>query len=486
MREIQFDGLVGPTHNYGGLSPGNVASTLHTGERSNPRAAAQQGLTKMRFVRDLGVAQAVLPPHDRPSLASLRALGFHGSDEEIIAAAAAGDGFALRICSSASAMWTANAATVAPSRDTADGRVHLVPANLQQMFHRAIEAATTTRILRAIFADGERFVVHDALPGGGQFADEGAANHLRLETSLGAAHLFAWGRSAWGVEPGPVRYPARQTREASEALARAHRLDPTRCLFPRQHPGGVDAGAFHTDVLAVGNGRFLMMHELAFANAGALVGDLHRLLGDELTIVQAATRDLPVDSAVAAYPFNSQVLTLPDGSMAVVAPEDSREEPHARRFLESVAAAGGPVRAVHYIDVRQSMHNGGGPACLRLRVPLGGGEVDAVERGCRVMLDDALAAELGAWIDRHYRDRLLPSDLADPALAREGMRALDELTGILRLGSVYDFQRVASPVASGGEDGGPAGGSAGGRGRSREQANDRPAGGAKPARRSRK
>jgi succinylarginine dihydrolase len=488
MREVQFDGLVGPTHNYGGLSPGNVASTLHTGEVSNPRAAAQQGLAKMRFVRGLGVAQAVLPPHDRPSLASLRALGFHGKDEEIIAAAAAGDGFALRICSSASAMWTANAATVTPSRDTADGRVHFVPANLQQMFHRAIEAPTTTRILRAIFADGERFVVHDPLPGGGQFADEGAANHLRLETSLGAAHLFAWGRSAWNIEPapGPVRYPARQTREASEALARAHRLAPARCLFPLQHPDGVDAGAFHTDVLAVGNGRFLMMHELAFADAARLVADLRGLLGDELFVVQAAARDLPVDSAVAAYPFNSQVLTLPDGSMAVVAPEDSREEPHAKRFLEGVAAAGGPVRAVHYIDVRQSMHNGGGPACLRLRVPLADDEAHAVGRRCRVLLDDSLAAELAAWVDRHYRDRLVPADLADPALAREGMRALDELTGILRLGAVYDFQRVAGSAVAGGEGSGRAHGSGGRGAKSRSQANDRTGGGRKPARRPRK
>jgi succinylarginine dihydrolase len=442
MREVQFDGLVGPTHNYGGLSPGNVASTLHGGQVSNPRAAAHQGLAKMAFVRDLGIPQAVLPPHDRPSLASLRRLGFHGSDEEVIAAAAAGDGFALRICSSASAMWTANAATVAPSRDAGDRRVHLVPANLQQMFHRAIEAPTTTRILRAVFADAARFAVHDPLPGGGQFADEGAANHARLETSVGSAHLFAWGRSAWDLVQGPARYPARQTREASHALARALRLDRARCLFPRQHPEGIDAGAFHTDVLAVGNGRFLMIHELAFADSAAVLEGLTTLLGDELFVARATRDELPVERAVAAYPFNSQVLTLPDGSMAILAPEDAREDPHARQFLDGVAAAGGPVRAVHYIDVRQSMHNGGGPACLRLRVPLDAEEEQAVRAGARVMLDAALADELAAWVDRHYRDRLLPADLADPALAREGMRALDELTGILRLGSVYDFQRA--------------------------------------------
>jgi succinylarginine dihydrolase len=52
----------------------------------------------------------------------------------------------------------------------------------------------------------------------------------------------------------------------------------------------------------------------------------------------------------------------------------------------------------------------------------------------------ALGAELVAWVERHYRDRLVPADLCDPALARESFTALDELTGILRLGSIYDFQ----------------------------------------------
>ena len=439
MKEVQFDGLVGPTHNYGGLSPGNVASTLHEGQVSNPRAAAKQGLAKMKFVRGLGVAQAVLPPQDRPSIPSLRRLGFQGSDEEVVAAAGAGDGFHLRICSSASSMWTANAATVAPSPDTADRRVHVTPANLQQMFHRAIEPPTTTRVLRAIFAAPQRFAVHEPLPGGGQFADEGAANHTRLSTSRGSAHVFAWGRGAWGAAPGPRRYPARQTREASQALARLHRLEPGACFFPQQHPDGVDAGAFHTDVMAVGNGSFFMLHELAFADEEGLVRDLRRRLGDELFVVRATTAELPPESAVGAYPFNSQVLSLQDGTMAIVAPEDSREDEHARRFLERVVAAGGPVKAVHYIDVRQSMHNGGGPACLRLRVPLEDDEIGALAGN--VLLDDALYDALVSWVDRHYRDKLTPRDLADPALARESFAALDELTRLLKLGDVFDFQR---------------------------------------------
>jgi succinylarginine dihydrolase len=439
MREHQFDGLVGPTHNYAGLSRGNVASAVHAGEVSSPRAAALEGLAKMRFVRDLGVPQAVLPPHDRPSLSALRGLGFRGSDEQVIASAAAtDDGLLLRLCSSASAMWTANAATVAPSSDTADGRVHLTPANLQQMFHRAIEGPTTTRVLRAIFADPRRFVVHDALPGGGHLADEGAANHTRLATSRGAVHLFAWGRRSWGSAQGPRRHPARQALEASEAIARLHQLPPERCLFPQQHPDGIDAGAFHTDVLAVGHQRFLLFHELAFLDEGQLLADLRRLLGEELAVLRASSLELPPESAVGAYPFNSQVVTRGDGSVVIVAPEDAREDTQARNFLER-AIHEGRLAAVHYVDVRQSMRNGGGPACLRLRVPLT--EEEQRSLAGRVVLDDALLAELSAWVVRHYRDRLAPSDLADPALAREGMQALDELTRILRLGSLYDFQK---------------------------------------------
>src|SRR5919198_5068202 len=163
-REYNFDGLVGPTHNYGGLSPGNVASTSHGGQASNPREAALQGLAKMKFIASLGVGQAVLPPHPRPSLRTLRSLGFSGSDQEVIARAAQESGQLLRLCSSAAAMWAANAATHAPSEDTADRRMHVTAANLREMFHRAIEAETTYSVLRAIFADPSRFAVHEPLP----------------------------------------------------------------------------------------------------------------------------------------------------------------------------------------------------------------------------------------------------------------------------------------------------------------------------------
>jgi succinylarginine dihydrolase len=440
MREYNFDGLVGPTHNYGGLSVGNLASARFGGSASNPREAALQGLEKMRAVAALGVGQAVLPPQPRPSLRTLRRLGFTGTDEQVITRAAREAEHLLRLTSSAASMWTANAATVAPSCDTADGRMHATPANLHQMFHRMLEADTTHAVFRAIFADEARFAIHEPLPGGGQFADEGAANHTRLQTpGHRAVHLFAWGRSAFRDIPGPQRFPARQTLEASEALARLHQVPAEQCLFPQQAPEGIDAGAFHTDVLAVGNDSFLMLHELAFVDPQGLLRTLREKLGEGFRAVLASRDELPAQDAVRAYPFNSQVLTLPDGTMAIIAPLEARETPAARAFLERVVAEDNPVEAVHYLDVRQSMNNGGGPACLRQRIWLTEAERAAV--GANVFYSEALHAELAGWVKRHYRDQLRAVDLQDPALAREVLTALDELTRILRLGAVYDFQR---------------------------------------------
>ena len=439
--EVQFDGLVGPTHNYAGLSPGNIASTKHAGDASSPRLAALEGLRKMAFVRRQGIVQAVLPPHERPSLRALRALGFQGRDEDILVAAAGHEGgHLLRLASSASAMWSANAATVAPSADTRDGRCHLTPANLTTMFHRAIEARERTTILRAIFANEARFCVHDPLPGGAHFSDEGAANHTRLFSREGAAHLFAWGRQTWGAMPGPTRHPARQSLEASQAIARAHGLAPDRTLFWQQHPEGIDGGSFHTDVLAVGSGSLLLAHRLAFVAPDALERELRARLGDSLEVVWATSDELPVSDAVQAYPFNSQLLALPDETFVVVAPVDARENDRARRYLERVASTVERVRAVHYLDVRQSMRNGGGPACLRLRVPLDAGELEAMS--ARVLLTDGLERELERWIEDHYPERLSTASLADPTFVRGVFTALDELTRILHLGSIYDFQQA--------------------------------------------
>ncbi|EAR21816.1 N-succinylarginine dihydrolase [Nitrococcus mobilis] len=439
--EVNFDGLVGTTHNYAGLSLGNLASQRSAGAMSNPRAAAQQGLRKMKTLHDLGLRQAVLPPHERPAIDVLRRLGFGGSDGAVLGGAARAAPELLAACCSASSMWAANAATVSPSADTADGRVHLTPANLINGLHRAIEPPTTARVLRAIFADEAHFAHHAPLPAVEPFGDEGAANHTRLCPEYGAAglELFVYGRSTRAAGPTPRRYPARQTLEASQAVARLHGLDPQRCVFVQQNPALIDAGVFHNDVIAVGNAQVLLQHEQAFLDSAVVHRQLQRVFGEPPVcfIVVPAVR-ISVAQAVDSYLFNSQLVTLPAGDMALVVPEECRRSPPVWGWLGELLEQQTPIRRVLVSDVRQSMRNGGGPACLRLRVVLTATELAAVNAD--VFLDESLFAALSAWIDRHYRDRLTAAELADPALLGESRTALDELTRILRLGPIYPFQ----------------------------------------------
>jgi succinylarginine dihydrolase len=440
--EVNFDGLPGPTHNYSGLATGNLASERHKSLVANPRQAALQGLAKMKALADRGFIQAVLPPHERPDVAALRALGFAGSDGGVLAAAARDAPQLLAACSSAAAMWVANAATVSPSADTADGRVHFTPANLVSHFHRSLEAPTTTRLLRAIFSDPRHFAVHDPLPSARELGDEGAANHTRFVSASGIGiEMFVYGRTSFASEaPAPRRFPARQTREAGEAIARHHTLAAERTVFAQQHPDAIDAGVFHNDVIAVGSGSVLLCHERAYVDQSAVLTALADRIGPGFTPVVVAEREVSVERAVATYLFNSQLLALPGGGMLLVAPAECRSDAAVRALLERLVADAGPIREVLTFDLKQSMQNGGGPACLRLRIALTDAERAAIR--ARVWLDETLHAELVAWVERHYRDRLAPADLADPALLDESRRALDELSRLFQLGSVYPFQRA--------------------------------------------
>jgi succinylarginine dihydrolase len=337
-------------------------------------------------------------------------------------------------------MWVANAATVSAGADCGDGRVHFTPANLVTHFHRALEASVTTRVLRAIFADEARFRVHDPLPAVPQFGDEGAANHTRFAADVTAAgvELFVYGRRGFASGPAPMRFPARQTREASEAIARRHGLDAARTIYVQQRPDVIDAGVFHNDVIAVGEGTFLFCHERAFVDQDALLAALQDAVGPAFRAIVIRDDELSLTDAVGTYLFNSQLLPRDDDRFLLVAPAECRANRATSNLLDRLIADGTPIADVVTFDLRQSMRNGGGPACLRLRVPLTAEDRAAIT--ANVFLDDALDASLETWIRRHYRDRLAPADLRDPALLDESRRALDELIRLLRLPAVYEFQ----------------------------------------------
>ncbi|MEJ6790462.1 N-succinylarginine dihydrolase [Brevundimonas sp. BR2-1] len=440
--EANADGLIGPTHSYAGLSPGNLASSLNAGESSNPRAAVLQGLDKMKRLADLGLPQFVLPPHERPDIPFLRSLGFSGSDAAVLETAwKTAPSFAAAACS-ASPMWAANAATVTPSADAADGRVHFTPANLATNLHRSLEHAQTKRALDALFPDPARFAVHDALPSVAHLADEGAANHVRLCADHGepGVNILVWGREAY--EPWSGAFPARQTREASEAVARRH--GAARAVFPRQSGAAIAGGTFHNDVVCVGALETLFFHELAFEDTEATKADIRAAAAGlfEPIFVEVSSADLPLADAISSYLFNSMLVRIPgEDRLTLICPTETRDNPRSHAVAERLAASNGPIGRVEYVDVRQSMRNGGGPACLRLRVVLTEAELAAANPAMR--MTDALHARLSAWAAARYRDTLAPRDLADPALLDEGRAALDELTGILGLGrGFYPFQRV--------------------------------------------
>lgn len=408
--EINFDGIIGPSHNYAGLSLGNIASASNAGDTSYPRAAALQGLAKMRHNLSLGLTQGFLLPLPRPNAAFLAAIGADGSEDQRLLAAAW----------SASSMWTANAATVSPAPDTADGRCHLTAANLVTMPHRSQEWPDTVKQLRLAFADSAHFVIHDAVPA--CFGDEGAANHMRMGIGHDAPgiEIFVYGKSG-----GP--FPARQHEQASRAVARLHGLDPARTLFVEQNPEAIAAGAFHNDVVAVANERVLFTHEQAFADPeGTYAAIRERLPEAEIVIVPAAAVSLA--DAIKSYLFNAQLLTLPSGEMALVIPLEAWEHAAVRAWLDAMLASNGPIRRVLPVDVRQSMANGGGPACLRLRVVADPARVDP-----RFLLDGAKIARIEAVVAAHWPQSLRPEQLGDPALAAQVIAARNELLKVLSL-----------------------------------------------------
>ncbi len=432
--EINFDGLVGNTHNYAGLSFGNVASSNHKGQVSSPKTAALQGLNKMKALADQGLKQGVLPPHVRPFMPFLRNIGFAGDDASVLTQAKAYPHY-LNVAHSASNMWVANAGTVAPSADTADGRVHFTPANLSSMLHRAIEYPQTARTLKHIFADPRYFAHHDALLGN-IHSDEGAANHTRFCDAYGdkGVHLFVYGQSVYRDEPKPQIFPARQTRESFEAIMRLHQLNAGCCVFARQNPEVIDAGVFHNDVISVGNRNLLFTHEKAFADKATVYAELRAKCPADFAIVEVPAAQVSVADAVNSYLFNSQLVSI-GAETVLIAPSNCREMPAVKAYLDALVASDAPIDAINYFAVKQSMANGGGPACLRLRVVLTDEELAHLSG--RVLLNDALYGDLLGWVEKHYRDKLAPEDLGDIALLQETQAALRELSDILQLPDVY-------------------------------------------------
>jgi len=408
--EINFDGIIGPSHNYAGLSIGNIASSNHAGQTAYPREAALQGIAKMRHNLDLGLAQGFFMPLDRPNEPWLAMLGTSVAAAEPHLRAAA---------YSASSMWAANAATVSPAPDTIDGRCHLTVANLQTMAHRSHEWSGTLKQLQLAFADADHFSVHAPVPP--PFGDEGAANHMRLCASHDSAGVEVF---VYGVSGGP--FPARQHVEASKAVSR---LNETRSvLFVQQSVQAIAAGAFHNDVVAVANEQVLFAHEHAFEDSAAFYEKLHDRL-PETQIIEVPADKVSLKDAIASYLFNAQLVTLPgDGGMGLILPTEARDNEPVWTYLQELVAGNGPIRKLFPVDVRQSMANGGGPACLRLRVVADPGRVDP-----RFMATPQKLDEIAHAVTEYWPESIDPGQLADPELIAAVRQARNRLLDLCQL-----------------------------------------------------
>lgn len=422
MPELNLDGLVGPSHNYAGLSLGNIAATTNAGGTSAPRMAALQGLAKMRLLVELGLPQGLLLPHRRPNTRFLRGMGFEGDDARVLAACAREDPQLLAAAFSASAMWTANAATVSPAADTADGRTHFTVANLVTMPHRSQEWPETMGQLRLAFADPGHFAVHWPVAPG--FGDEGAANHMRFcsRHEDPGVEAFVYGQGRGG------KFPARQHVRAAQAVARTHGVK--QALFIEQADRAIQAGAFHNDVVAVANRNVLFAHEDAFEDRAATLAQLHgRVPG--LCIVEAPSAEVPLADAIQSYVFNAALVSVGD-AMALICPREAEETPSVWRWLQRVQQdPANPINQLHVLDLRESMKNGGGPACLRLRVALSSQALAAVDS--RFLVNGQKLDRLERLVERWWPEAIAPDALSDPDLWGQCHAAHDELLAELEI-----------------------------------------------------
>jgi succinylarginine dihydrolase len=274
------------------------------------------------------------------------------------------------------------------------------------------------------FADRTRFAIHQPVPP--SFGDEGAANHMRLCDEHGSAgvEVFVYGRSGGA-------FPARQHEQASRAVARLHGLDPDRTVFVEQNPPAIAAGAFHNDVVAVANGRVLFTHAEAFADQAGTYAVIRRKF-PQLEVVEVAADAVSLAEAVRTYLFNAQLVTLPSGETVLIVPSECMESPAVSAYLDNLVAGNGPIRRVLPVDVRQSMANGGGPACLRLRVVADPATVDP-----RFLLSDPVADAIERTIAAAWPEQIDAADVGNEALARDVVAArasLLETLGLQELG----------------------------------------------------
>ena len=429
--EIQIDGVIGPTHHFGGLGVGNVASQRSQWRTSHPRSAALEGLAKMEQVAALGVPQFFLPPLVRPDWQFLEQHGYRGERSDILKRCSDENPKLLSAAYSSSFMWTANAATTASGLDTRDGCSHAVIANLCASIHRGIEARGRWLQFKSWTEGIPQVEIHHPLKVDTELRDEGAANHMRLCGASGSGtglHLFVHEPVASLEQNAAPKFRSRQGKRASELVADRLQLPWSRRIFLEQTQRAIDAGVFHNDVIATSHRNLLLCHEDAFVDQPDILNQVskafERCVGEPLHVIEVRRTDLPLEEAVRTYLFNSQIVSGSDEAMHLICPQQCFESEATRGLIDGwISDVGNPIQDVAYVPLSESMANGGGPACLRLRWTLPESILDSrlsvwrwtPERG----------EKLRAWIDRYYSDRLQFEDFQSLEFAEQATVAVN-------------------------------------------------------------
>jgi succinylarginine dihydrolase len=432
--EVNFDGIPGPTHLFAGLSKGNIASQINSGKISSPKKAALQSLEKINTIYRLGIKQAIVPPHRKPNITPLSVYGFQGSLQEQLKQAHDTDPKLFAGLYSSSNMWTANAATVSPSPDTQSGKLQLTIANLKSNFHRSLESFKTYDIFRKIFSS-VLISVHSPLPG--LSPDEGAANHLRFCEDYGQEGLEVFVFS-FGVKeelPRTKLFDPRQSREASLEVIRKHEIKHSLTIF--QNPEAIDAGVFHNDVISTGNKNFFFYHEKSFFKNSETIQNISneykKITNKDLILLEVKEKELSLNNAVSSYLFNSQILS-PEGKegMILFAPKECERFEKVRKYINKIILdPANPLTEVIYFDLNESMQNGGGPACLRLRIVMNEAQLKDINQS--LMFNDALYKKLKQLIEENYPDELKLEDLTKPEIVEKISICFDKYEEIFNI-----------------------------------------------------
>jgi succinylarginine dihydrolase len=273
--------------------------------------------------------------------------------------------------------------------------------------------------------------VVDALPSSQPLRDEGAANHMRLCGSGNnrnrAVHVFVHEPASESDSLSPLRYVSRQSVVASHHVSRKLTLAEEKCVFIEQSQRAINAGVFHNDVIATSHGNLLLCHELAFTNTPQSIERMsekyRQVVGEELICEIVTESMLPIEESVRSYLFNSQILSKSDGSFHLLCPSECGESERVRTVIEGwLASESNPISSVETIGVQESMSNGGGPACLRLRLDVDEEQVSQLEPRWRFTPERH--SEIARWIDNYYPARLCIDDLARWDFAEHAMAAV--------------------------------------------------------------